>query len=89
VSAMFSLEKTDECQRQIKKLSSKNKELEHALREKIKQILENPRHFKPLGNVMAGMRRVHVLKCFVLTYDIDEVKKAVILKRITHHDEAY
>jgi len=86
---MFSLEKTEECQKQIKKLTSKNKELEHALREKIKQILENPYHFKPLGNVMAGMRRVHILKCFVLTYDVDEAKKAVVLKRFTHHDEAY
>jgi len=86
---MFFLEKTEECQRQIKKLTAKNSELEHALREKVKKILENPYHFKPLGNVMAGMRRVHVLGCFVLTYDIDEQKKAVILKRFSHHDEAY
>ena len=89
MSTMVSLEKTDECQKQIKKLTSKNKELEHALREKIRQILENPYHFKPLGKVMAGMRRVHVLKCFVLTYDIDEAKNAVILKRFTCHDEVY
>jgi len=86
---MFSLEKTNECQRQVKKLTIKNSALEHALREKVKQILENPYHFKPLGNVMAGMRRVHIMKCFVLTYDIDESRHAVILKRFTHHDEAY
>lgn len=86
---MYSLERTDHCKLQIRKLTSKNKALEVALRKKIEQILENPHHFKPLGNVMAGMRRVHMMGCFVLTYDIDEPNKKVILKRFSHHDEAY
>ncbi len=86
---MYSLEKTDHCKLQIRKLTSKNKRLENALRSKIDEILENPYHFKPLGNVMAGMRRVHIMGCFVLTYDIDEPSGKVILKRFSHHDEAY
>ena len=86
---MYLLDRTDECKSQIHKLTAKNKTLEIALRKKIGQILQNPYHYKPLGNVMAGARRVHVLKCFVLTYNIDEGSQKVMLRKFSHHDEAY
>ncbi|HIH19512.1 TPA: type II toxin-antitoxin system RelE/ParE family toxin [Candidatus Micrarchaeota archaeon] len=86
---MYQTEATKKCQRQIDKLTSKNKALFDALDAQLKKIKENPHHFKPLGNVLAGYRRVHVLKCFVMTYDIDEPNQKVILKRFSHHDEAY
>lgn len=73
----------------MKKLTSKNRALEEALRAKINQILLNPHHFKPLGNVMKGMRRVHIMGCYVLSYDIDEAEQRVILRKFSHHDEAY
>jgi mRNA-degrading endonuclease RelE of RelBE toxin-antitoxin system len=86
---MYQFERTEECKRQISKLTFKNKALEEALRKKIDKILENPYHFKPLGNIMSGARRVHVLKCFVLTYSIDEGSKTVLFRKFSHHDEAY
>jgi len=73
----------------MRKLTSKNSVLFDALDSQLKKIKENPYHFKPLGNIMAGFRRVHVLKCFVLTYEIDESRKVVVLKRFSHHGEAY
>ena len=86
---MYQLERTEECKLQIAKLTSKNNPLDEALRKKIDKILENPHHYKPLGNVMAGARRVHVLKCFVLTYSIDENSQTVFLRKLSRHDEAY
>ncbi len=59
-----------------------------ALRNKISEILENPHHYKPLGNVMHGTRRVHIGGCFVLVYEIVE-PSTVNLLSFTHHDEAY
>lgn len=86
---MYFLDTPEECRRQIRKLTAKNKTLEAALKGKISEILENPYHYKPLGNVLAGKRRVHVLGCFVLIFSIDEAKHSVILKKFGHHDEAY
>ncbi len=86
---MYQTEATKECQRQISKLTSKNSVLFNALDAQLRKIKENPHRFKPLGNILAGLRRVHVLKCFVLTYGIDEPRQKVILKRFSHHDEAY
>ena len=86
---MHQIEATEKCRRQISKLTSKNSALFNALDAQLEKVKENPYRFKPLGNIMAGFRRVHVLKCFVLTYGIDEGRGVVILKRFTHHDEAY
>jgi len=86
---MYQIEATKKCQLQIDKLASKNKALFDALGAKLEKIKENPHRFKLLGNVMAGMRRAHVLKHFVLIYDIDEPSQKVILRRFSHHDEAY
>ena len=86
---MYALHITEKCEEEIKKLTSRNKTLADALKKKIKQILEKPEHFKPLGNVLAGLRRVHVDSSFVLIYDFDANAKSVRLIRFAHHDEAY
>jgi len=86
---MYSNEATDECKKQMLKLTSKNNPLLDALDSKIKKISENPYRFKPLGNVLPGFRRVHVLRCFVLIYDVDETRKTVVFRRFSRHDEAY
>lgn len=85
----WNLDFDPDCKKEIKKLCKKNTTLESALRKKIKQILEMPHHFKPLGNLMHNRRRVHILNCFVLTYSIIEESKTVKLLSFTHHDKAY
>ena len=59
------------------------------IRKKLKQVLENPYRFKPLGAPMQGLRRVHIHRSFVLTYSIDENRKAVIIEDYAHHDDVY
>ena len=56
----------EKCQKEIYKHSKKNHVLEEALKSKMKEILEHPEHYKPLRHDLAGERRVHILKSFVL-----------------------
>lgn len=77
------------CQEEIKKACRKNSLLEIALNKKINEILENPYHYKPLKHDLAGERRVHIMKSFVLIFEIDEAKKTVNFLAFSHHDDAY
>ncbi len=85
----YELEVNPSCQDSIKKSCKKNSELEQALRRKIEQVIQNPQHYKPLRYGFVGERRVHILKSFVLKFEIDEARKTVILLFFGHHDEAY
>jgi YafQ family addiction module toxin component len=85
----YSLELSVDCRKEIRKLCKKNKTLETALKKKIELILEKPHHFKPLRKPLQNKRKVHVLNCFVLIYEIVEESKIVRLLRFSHHDDAY
>ena len=86
---MYNIEIKPSCQRDIEKLCKKNPVLREALEKKIKEIVQNPQHYKPLKYGLAGERRVHIMKSFVLKFEIDEARKAVIFIAFSHHDEAY
>ena len=79
---------SDECEKSIEKLCKKNSVLREALENKMNEILENPQHYKPL-KYLAGERRVHIMKSFVLKFEINEATKTVIFIFFGHHDEAY
>lgn len=85
----YSLEVSQSCKKEIKKLCKKNKNLETALRKKLNQILETPYHFKPLKKPLQNCRRVHVLNCFVLIYEVIPERQSVKLLKFCHHDNAY
>ena len=85
----YSLEVLPSCKKEIDSLCGKNNVLREALHKKIKQVLENPRHFKPLRKPLQNRRRVHVLKSFVLIYELNEKEKIVTLAGFSHHDDAY
>jgi YafQ family addiction module toxin component len=76
-------------EKELGKLSAKNPVLKKAVKGKLEEILEDPFRFKPLKAPLQGFRRVHILKCFVLIYRINEAEKTVELVKIKHHDEAY
>lgn len=85
----YNIEIHPKCQEEIRKLCKKNATLENAAKSKMKEILENPHHYKPLRYEFAGERRVHVMKSFVLKFVIDEATKTVKFIFFGHHDEAY
>ena len=84
-----SLEITEDCRNEMRKHCHRNKVLEDAIRRKVDQILEFPYHFKPLHAPLHNKRRVHILGCFVLIYEILEDDKSVRLLAFSHHDDAY
>ena len=63
--------------------------LRDALEKKINEIIESPQHYKPLKYALAGEKRVHILKNFVLRCEVDETNKKVTFIFFGHHDEAY
>jgi len=77
------------CRRSIEKACKKNTVLKESIRGKMRQILSNPAHYKPLRHDLSGERRVHILKSFVLKFRIDETGKVVTFIAFDHHDEAY
>jgi YafQ family addiction module toxin component len=85
----YNLELGEACRNDMRKLCRRNAVLEGALRKKIGQALETPHHFKPLRKPLQNTRRVHILNCFVLIYEIIEETKSVRLLKFSHHDDAY
>ncbi|MDP3106226.1 MAG: type II toxin-antitoxin system mRNA interferase toxin, RelE/StbE family [Candidatus Methanoperedens sp.] len=86
---MYSLEVRESVDRIFSKLAKKNPKQMRIIDKKIKQVLENPHHFKPLRAPMQLLRRVHIDKSFVLTYSVDEQNKIVIIEDYDHHDNVY
>lgn len=71
------------------KIGKKDPEQLRAIKNKIKQILEDPYHFKPLSAKMKNKWRVHIYKSFVLVYAIYENEKIIELLDYDHHDNIY
>lgn len=77
------------CQKQIGKVCRKNPIALQALRRKMDEIIENPSRYKPLMYDLTGERRVHILKSFILKFEVDETRKVVTFIAFKHHDDAY
>jgi len=74
--------------KRMKKLAKKDHLRFERLEKKMEEIVQDPNHYKPLGNILAGVQRVH-LDPFILTFRVDEQRKAVIFLDFEHHDKAY
>ena len=85
---MYDVEVREEVERVLQKLAKKDSVSSEYISKKIKEIRENPYHFKPLKNPLQNFRRVHIGN-YVLIYSIDEKRKTIIIERYKHHDEAY
>jgi YafQ family addiction module toxin component len=86
---MYKIESTDKFKKITRKLFKKDSNQLKAIENKIPQILSNPYRFKPLRNKLSGVRRVHIMKSFVLTFEINEKEKIVRFLDYDHHDNIY
>ena len=86
---MYTPEIKPSCQKDIEKLCKKNPVLRNVLEKKMNEILENPQHYKPLKYDFAGEKRVHLMKNFVLKFEVNEINKIVTFIFFGHHDDAY
>ncbi len=82
----YTIEFSDEFDRSLKKLKKRDKVLFEQIQKKLIEIIENPEHFKPLRNVLAGYRRIH-FGSFVLIYTLEGETIRII--SLDHHDKAY
>jgi len=85
---MYALEVKEGVDRTFRRMAKKDRTRLEAVARKVEEILEDPHRFKPLRAPMQNRRRVHVGP-FVLVYEIDEGRKAVILLDLAHHDDVY
>lgn len=86
---MYNYEIIPSLQRTLNKLSKKDKKTYEAIMNKIEEIIQNPQHYKPLKYGLAGERRVHIMKNFVLKFEVNESTKNVRFIFFGQHDEAY
>ena len=86
---MYKLKRKESIDKIFEKLAKKDIVALEAIQKKTKQIIEDPYRFKPLSNKMKFIRRVHIMKHFVLTYQIIEQEKTVELLDYDHHDKIY
>ena len=82
----YSIKLTPFFEKQLIKLKHKDKVLFDRLAKKLNEIRENPEHYKPLRNVLKGMRRAH-LDPFIIIFEIEN--DLVIVHYVKHHDNAY
>ena len=73
----------------FKRLGKKNKKQLEIINKKIKEISENPYHYKSLKGDMKGSKRVHIDKSFVLVYEIGEENKIIKFLDYDHHNKIY
>lgn len=82
----YSIEFSKEFEKSMKKLKKKNKVMFEQIQKKLLEIVKNPEHYKPLSNVLFGLRRIH-FGSFVLTYKIES--NIVRIITLDHHNKAY
>ena len=70
----------------MKKLKKKDKVLFEQIQKKLIDLVQNPDHYKPLKNILAGYRRIH-FGSFVLIYKIEGDIVRII--SLDHHDQSY
>lgn len=79
---------TEHLDKVFSKLAKKDKVHFKELFKKIEGLLENPKMGEPLTARMIGQWRVHI-GSFVLTYEILEKEKKIVLLNYEPHDKIY
>ena len=83
----YTVEFTKEFSRVFSKVQKKNRKQSEIIIKKIREIKENPTHYKPLSNQLKSYWRVHIDAHFVLVYKI--VGESIFMIDFDHHDHIY
>lgn len=73
----------------MEKIYRKDRQLYDALMKKIREILDDPHHHKPLRHDLKGFYRVNIEKSFVLIFSVEENSGMVKFIDLDHHDGIY
>ena len=82
----YIVEFSSQFEKSMKKLEKKDKALFSQIQKKLIDIVQDPRHYKSLKNVLAGYGGIH-FGPFVLVFKIEE--NVVRIISLDHHDKAY
>lgn len=83
---MYSYELRRSVEKIFHKLSKKNPKQLEIIEKKIREITNNPHHYKNLRKPLQHLKSVHVDSSFVLLYSIDENSKTVIIENYDHSE---
>ncbi len=83
---VYQIEFSVQFEKSMKKLKKKDKVLFEQIQKKLIDLVQNPDHYKPLKNILAGYRRIH-FGSFVLIYKIEV--EIVRLISLDYHDQSY
>jgi len=86
---MYSYELRKSVEKIFFKLARKNPKQLEIIEKKIKEVVQNPQHYKNLKRPMQHLKRVHIDKSFILLFSVDEARKTVIIEDYDHHDKIY
>lgn len=89
MGAPYNLQVRKHVDRLFVKMAKRDRHNLEIIYKKLYEVCDNPKKFKPLSAPMKHLRRVHVLKSFVITYSIDESTHSVWIEDFAHHDEVY
>ena len=86
---MYELKNSPTIDKIFSKLSKKNPKQMEIISKKVKEVLDNPQHYKNLRKPLQFLKAVHIDKHFVLTFSVDENNKIVLLEDYGNHDKIY
>jgi YafQ family addiction module toxin component len=90
---MYSIKIGPSLDRVLKKLVKKDREQYEMIMKKTEEISLCDsvaiQHYKNLRAPLNHLKRVHVIKSFILTFSINEKNKTVTLEDYDHHDNIY
>ena len=86
---MYSYELRESVEKIFFKLAKKNPKQLLIIEKKIKEVRQNPQHYKNLRKPLQHLKRIHIDKSFVLIFSVDENKRHIIIEDYDHHDNIY
>ena len=86
---IYSFNSTKHLEKLLSKLAKKNPKQLMIIRNKIKEVIKNPQHYKNLRRPLQHLKRVHIDKSFVLVFSVSEETKTILFEDIDHHDNIY
>ena len=85
---MYKLKIKPNADKIFKKMMRREREQRERINEKIKEILQDPSHYKNLRWPLEDWKRVQIGH-FVLAFSVDENTKTVTIEDYDHHDNIY
>ncbi|OIO26374.1 hypothetical protein COX85_01090 [Candidatus Micrarchaeota archaeon CG_4_10_14_0_2_um_filter_55_9] len=90
---MFEFDFSDELKTKIALLLKRNKKRVEIINKKVREIISSDEaaigRYKNLRRELKHLKRVHVDRNFVLTFQVDLEKKFVLFVDFDHHDRIY